>query len=139
MWLESFKMVMNCVVVICFDLLQWNFYQIFLITFFFLKFPVKKLESSSVVLVFYHTSYVICQTSTATSTLESSSVTTKKTSRVLCLRNCPYPPPPPNLMWKVFGKLESGVKQSWKFNFNFYKEPPSPWGGGRGARVWITF
>ena len=40
------------------------------------------------VLVFYHTSYIICQTSTATSTLESSSVTTKKTSRVLLVKFC---------------------------------------------------
>ena len=110
-----------------------------MIAFFFLKFPGKKLESSSVVLVFYHTSYTICQTSTATSTLESSSVTTKKTSRVLCPQNCPYPLPP-NLLSKVFGKSESGVKQSWKFNFNFYKEPhpPSPRGdGGKGMDMFL--
>ena len=116
-----------------------KFLSIFLITFFFLKFPGKKLESSSVVLVFYHTSYIICQTSTATSTLESSSVTTKKTSRVLCLRNCPYPPPPPNLLCKVFGKLESGVKQSLKLNFSFYKDPPPPRGGGEGQWYGLVF
>ena len=73
--------------------------------FFFLKFPGKKLESSSVVLVFYHTSYIICQTSTATSTLESSSVTTKKTSRVLCPRNCPYPLPSPTSCGESLEKM----------------------------------
>ena len=50
-----------------------------------------------------------------------------------------HPPPPPNLLWKVFGKLESGVKQSWKLNFNFYKDPPPPLEGRRGARVGISF
>ena len=95
--------------------------------FLFLKFPGKKLESSSVALVFYHTSFIICQTSTATSTLESSSVTTKKTSRVLCSRNCPYPPLFPTSGGKSLEKLESGVKQRWKFNFNFYKDK-----GGKG-------
>ena len=131
-------MVINWMLVICFssNKILVNFCDCFL--------PGKKLESSSVVLVFYHTSYIICQTSTATRTLESSSVTTKKTSRVLCPRNCPYPPPPPPppllppqpLVESLWKKLESGVKQRWKFNFNLYKDPPPPlppWGeGGKG-------
>ena len=174
-----------------------KFLSIFIITFFFLKFPGKKLESSSVVLVFYHMSYMICQTSSATRTLESSSLTTKKTSRVLFPRNCPSPPPtscgkslenrpfpsfPGPLyqnevycsgfdmkmifhshankliftrkvvhlasFWKWgflelrSGLLESGVKQSWQFNFNFYKDhpPPPPGGkeGGKGMDMFLT-
>ena len=111
-----------------------------MIAFFFLKFPGKKLESSSVVLVFYHTSYIICQTSTATSTLESSSVTTKKTSRVLCPRNCPYPPPPPS----PTSCGESLEKMSQESNnaeslTSISIRTPLPGGGGRGARVWIRF
>ena len=105
-----------------------------MIAFFFLKFPGKKLESSSVVLVFYHTSYIICQTSTATSTLESSSVTTKKTSRVLCPRNCPFPPPPslPNLLWRVFGKNESQESNNAESLTSISIRTPLPGGGGKG-------
>ena len=111
-----------------------------MIAFFFLKFPGKKLESSSVVLVFYHTSYIICQTSTATSTLESSSVTTKKTSRVLCPRNCPYPPPPPPSPTSCGESLEKMSQESNNAesltSISIRTPPPE---GGRGARVWIRF